>query len=125
MTLRRLLLLGFLPLLGCAPTRLRVQNDLPGVSIENFRWVSNGSGKSFAPEEPESLGPGELSSEIDIYGEHDEGKSGPLQFEIVFAESRVALITEKTFEATMAETTTIVIGPDTPVVNLLSGLEQP
>ncbi len=112
--------LAVLCLAACAPTRVRVQNDLPEVSIENFRWISASSGRSYALETAQSLAPGELSSEIHITDPDDEGTDGPLHFEIVLAESRIALRTTDVHEASVGETTIIHVRPETAVDNPLA-----
>ncbi len=110
---------------GCSPTKIQIENELPEAVIENVRWTSLRSDRSFKTDEPERLEPGETSSEIEIWGEDNEGKEGLIHMEIVVGDTRVALVTEVAFRATHGETSTFTIRPDTPVSNpLLEDTEE-
>jgi hypothetical protein len=105
-------------LAGCAPTRIQFENDLPATALENVRWVPSHRDESYHLDEPGRLEPGERSKEIDIWLD-DEGERGHLHFELVVGDTRVALVTDKTYKAHVGETSVFAIKRDTAVSNLL------
>lgn len=102
---------------GCT-TELVVENSVPGATLENVRWISSDTGKSYLL--AETLLPGAAGASVTIMPE-EQGDEGTISFELRVRGTKVALETTETFIAETDETTHIQIDDETAAENSLIG----
>lgn len=106
-----------LVLAGCQ-TEVTFHNQVPNATIENARWVTD-DGTVFAPDADEPLEPGQQSVPVSIPPKYEDS-TGRIQFELVVEGRKVALVTDRSFEATANTNSDFEITPDTAARNTLT-----
>lgn len=97
-------------LVGCEPTTIQFDNQVPGVTVHDIRFI-NSEGEYRAAGR---LLPGQQSEEVHLYGE-DQGEVGRIVFELDLDGRRVHLEVEDSYDPGINTDNHFVLTPDTKV----------